>query len=250
MKEVQTALEKAKQRLEDRLDTSVKLDMVGFDACLMGMIEVAHAMRNVANYVVGSEELEPGDGWPYDTILRDLVGTPSLGAQQLAGLIVVKYGSAYTHGITQASVDVSKLDNLCTKIDSVVATLNTEWPNLKNARSNTLTYHPPYPDLDSYWGVDLWDFADEVYNRVSSTQIKAAALDLKTAIDDFVTEEHHSSDMVGSHGIAIYFPPGQTEFNNDPDHTGYNDNNTYMPVDFVKDHTWDNWLQDYYANIP
>ena len=56
--------------------------------------------------------------------------------------------------------------------------------------------------------------------------------------------------MSGSYGIAIYFPPTQTEFNNDPDHTGYEDSNTFMPVDFVKDHKWDNWLKDYYANIP
>jgi len=247
MKEVQQALEAAKQRLQERLNTQVKIDVVGFDACLMGMAEIAYAMRNVANYMVGSEDLEPGDGWPYDTILSDVVATPSMSPGNLAGLIVNRYGSAYSSGITQSSVDIAKVANLSAKIDAFTAKANSEWNKLKDARTNARDYHP---GGNSYWGVDLWDFADEVYNRVSSADIKNAALALRNAADDFVTDESHSSDMAGSHGVAIYFPPSLTKFNNDPDHTGYEDGNTFMVVDFVKNHNWDNWLQDYYANIP
>jgi hypothetical protein len=247
MKEVQQALEAAKQRLQERLNTEVKIDVVGFDACLMGMAEIAYAMRNVANYMVGSEELEPGDGWPYDTILSDVVATSSMNPKSFAGLIVNKYGSAYTDSITQSSVDIAKVMNLSAKIDSFTSKASSEWDKLKEARTNAREYHP---GGNSYWGVDLWDFADEVYNRVSSTDIKNAAIALRNAVDDFVTDESHSSNMAGSHGVAIYFPPSLTRFNNDPDHTGYEDSNTFMIVDFVKNHNWDNWLQDYYANIP
>lgn len=247
MKEVQQALEAAKQRLQERLNTAVKMDVVGFDACLMGMVEVAYAMRNVANYMVGSEETEPGDGWPYDTILSDVVKTPSIGAKGLADLIVTKYGNAYSAGITQSSVDIAKVSDVGGRIDNFTSKAISEWAKLKDARTNAKQYHPWG---NSYWGVDLWDFADEVYNRVSSADIKDAALELKNAVDDFVTNEHHSSDMAGSHGVAIYFPPSQTEFNNDPDHTGYEDSNTFMVVDFVRHHQWDNWLKDYYSNIP
>ncbi|MFQ5865941.1 MAG: clostripain-related cysteine peptidase [bacterium] len=246
LREVQQALEAAKPRILDRSGTLVKLDVVGFDACLMGMVEVAYALRNVANYVVGSEDLEPGDGWPYDTILGDLVATSSFSAEDVADLIVTKYGNAYGSGITQSSVDVAELSNVCNKIDALTNRMNTEWASLQAARANTFQYHPYGA---SYWGIDLWDFADKVYNQVTSTEIKTAALQLRNAIDDFVTNERHSPDMAGSHGVAIYFPPTQTEFNNDPDHTGYEESNTYMPVDFVKYHRWDNWLQDYYTNI-
>jgi len=248
MKEVQQALEAAKQRLQERFNTQVKIDVVGFDACLMGMAEIAYAMRNVANYMVGSEELEPGDGWPYDTILSDVVATPSMTPEALAGLIVNKYGSSYSYGgITQSSVNIDKLMDLSLKIDIFTSKANSEWDKLKEARTNTLEYHP---GGNSYWGVDLWDFADEVYNRVTSNDIKNAALALRNAVDDFVTEEHHSTAMAGSHGVAIYFPPSLTAFNNDPDHTGYEDSNTFMIVDFVKYHQWDNWLKEYYSNIP
>lgn len=248
MKEVQTALEAAKQRLQDRHNLAVKVDVVGFDACLMGMVEVAYALRDVTNYMVGSEELEPGDGWPYDAILGDLTATPAMTPTQLADLIVTEYGSSYSSGITQSAVDISKMGNLLSKVNAFANTAHGEWSELEAARTNTIQYHPWWSA--SCWGVDLWDFADEVHSRVVSPTIKTAALDLKTAIDDFVVSEHHSSNMAGSHGIAIYFPPTQAVFNDDPDHTGYEESNTFMPVDFVKYSKWDNWLQDFYLNIP
>lgn len=235
MSEVQSALQA----------TEVKLDVVGFDACLMGMIEVAYALRNVANHVVGSEWVEPGDGWPYDTILAELISTPTFDGSDLSGVIVTKYGLAYSGGITQSSVDMKQLNNVVSKIDAFAAAMSTEWAALQTAHGNTISYH--YWGL-STWGIDLWHFADNVYNEVTSAAIKSAALDLKNAIDAFMVKEHHSSDKDGSHGVAIYFPADRTTFNNDPDHTGYVQTNTIYPVDFVKQHGWDEFLQTYYTN--
>ena len=248
MREVQQALEAAKSQIRDRSGTLVKLDVVGFDACLMGMIEVAYALRDVTNFVVASEDLEPNNGWPYDTILTDLVATPSFSARDLAGLIVSRYGDAYSSGTTQASVDIAELSDLCESIDFLVSKMNTEWANISAARTDTRQYHPTY--LTTCWGVDLWDFADNLYNHASSAEMKTAALQVKSAVDDFVTNERHGSGMEGSYGIAIYFPPTQSVFNNDPDHTGYEESNTFMPVDFVNHHDWDNWLLTFYSNIP
>ncbi|UCD49764.1 MAG: IPT/TIG domain-containing protein [Phycisphaerales bacterium] len=245
MKEVQTALEGARERL----GTDVKLDVVGFDACLMGMVEVAYACRNVANYLVGSEDLEPGNGWPYDTILKDLVATPAMTPEQLATLIVDKYGAAYPNtDVTQACVDMAKVNDLAGRIDTFANAASGEWAALKAARLSSRQYHPT--GFPSCWGVDIWNFAHEVHNRVVSTQIKTAATNLKTAVDEFVLHEYHSASLAGSHGVAIYFPPTGTEFNNDPDHTGYTQTNNFMPVDFVKSHGWDEWLASYYTHNP
>ncbi len=248
MREVQDALSLAKTNLDNRNNTNVKLDVVGFDACLMGMIEVAYAIRSVANYMVGSEELEPGDGWPYNTILADLNSNPNMTAEEFAKTIVVKYEDSYSSGVTQSTYDLSELNNLTSSINNFTGKATTDWTVLKSARNNSRDYHISY--YTQFWGTDLWDFADEVYNSTSNVDIKNASADLKNAIDAFVVEEKHSSDMSGSHGVAIYFPPDQSSFNNDPQHTGYLETNTFMVVDFVAHHTWDNWLQDYYINIP
>jgi hypothetical protein len=246
MKEVQNALEAAKPMIKNRNGAMVKLDVIGFDACLMGMIEVAFALRDVAHFMVGSEELEPGDGWPYNTILGNLTDSPSSSALDVSGIIVNNYGDAYSSGITQSSVEIAQVHNVCFKIDQFANAMNTEWAAIQRARNNAKTYHPS--GFSSGWGVDLFDFADKVSNEVSSNDIKTAAQELKRTIQDFVRFERHSNDMDGSHGIAIYFPPTQTAFNNDPDHTAYQESNSFMPVDFVNTHYWDNWLLNYYLN--
>jgi hypothetical protein len=250
MKEVQLALEGAKSNLDERLNTSVVFDVVGFDACLMGMVEVAYALRNVANYMVGSEQTEPAAGWPYDAILNALAVTPSSSPQDLASIIPTEYVNFYSGGsnITQSAVNIAKLDNLITKVDDFTNAMNTEWQTLKAARDSSLRYNNGCPYYVC-WGVDLWHFADNVHNQVSSQNIKTAALDVKNGIDDFVISEHHSPDMAASHGIALYFPSDMSEFTNDPDHPAYQQNNQYYPLDFVIFHNWDDWLQLFYANL-
>ncbi len=250
MKEVQTALETAKNHLKESVDKFENLDIVGFDACLMGMVEVAYSVRNVTDYVVGSEESEPNNGWPYDRILQPLAATPTLSPKDLAGTIVTEYINSYSPnaGVTQSAVEISELANLVDKINTFTAKATTEWSVLKTARLNSRQYHPP--GYAVFWGVDLGDFADKVYNTVTTADIKAAALDLKNAVNDFVVKEGHGTNMAGSNGIAIYFPPDKNAFNNDPQHTGYEQSNTFMPVDFVLSEKWDEWLKDFYSNIP
>jgi hypothetical protein len=82
----------------------------------------------------------------------------------------------------------------------VRAKLMRSVPNRKKLEITLPAYHP---FGNSYRGVDSWDLADEVYNRVRSTEIQAAAINLKNALDNFVTNELHSLDMVGSHGIVL-----------------------------------------------
>lgn len=47
-------------------NTSFHLDIIGFDACLMATYEMAAHMAGYADYMVASEELEPGLGWNYE----------------------------------------------------------------------------------------------------------------------------------------------------------------------------------------
>ncbi|NIM12971.1 MAG: hypothetical protein GTO45_12660 [Candidatus Aminicenantes bacterium] len=247
MKEVQEALESAVTNLKGN-NGFEKFDIIGFDACLMGMVEVAYAMRNVTHYMVGSEDLEPGDGWPYDLILKELTSVQSVTPDKLARIIVTEYVNSYRGriGITQGAVDISKLNALVTAIDAFTAKANAEWSGLKEARKNTEEFNRM---TFSTWGVDLRDFADKVFNQVTSVDLKGVALDLRNAVDDFVIIEGHSSDLPGSNGVSIYFPPDQRRFDQDPDHYGYEETNTFMPVDFVKFSRWDNWLKDFYSNI-
>ncbi|MBI5627863.1 MAG: hypothetical protein HY953_03005, partial [Candidatus Rokubacteria bacterium] len=70
-----------------------KGDLVGMDACLTTMLEVAYQIRDHARVLVGSEELEPGPGWPHAAILGDLAARPAMAPAELG---------ARAHGATNA----------------------------------------------------------------------------------------------------------------------------------------------------
>jgi len=52
-----------------------KLSWIGFDACLMSSLEVAAALSPYADYMVASQEMEPGCGWNY-TFLTGIENDP------------------------------------------------------------------------------------------------------------------------------------------------------------------------------
>ena len=62
-----------------------KIDILGMDACLMSMAEVAYqTARHAPTSRVGSQEEEPGDGWPYDRILKALATKPAMSPRDLS----------------------------------------------------------------------------------------------------------------------------------------------------------------------
>jgi hypothetical protein len=68
------------------------------DACLMTMLEVAYQIRDHARVLVGSQELEPGPGWPYATVFADLVARPAMTLAELGAAIVGRYAEFYDVG--------------------------------------------------------------------------------------------------------------------------------------------------------
>jgi hypothetical protein len=53
------------------------LDILGFDACLMGNWEAANALQGFATHYLASEKLEPAAGWDYRG-LAELVANPAV----------------------------------------------------------------------------------------------------------------------------------------------------------------------------
>ena len=73
-------------------DTGIGIfELVGFDACLMGQLEVMSAVAPHARYAVGSEESEPALGWGYAGFLRALQRRPVHDRRELGQAIVDSY---------------------------------------------------------------------------------------------------------------------------------------------------------------
>lgn len=86
------------------------LELVGFDTCLMGTIDVAAAFQPFAKYLVGSEELEPGNGWLYSGWIGELAANPSMDGAQLGTAICNTYYAGCEEVGTQDQTTLSVTD--------------------------------------------------------------------------------------------------------------------------------------------
>ena len=86
------------------------LELVGFDTCLMATIDVAATFQNFAKYLVGSEELEPGNGWLYSGWMGALAEDPSMDGETLGKEICDAYYAGCEAVGTQDQTTLSLTD--------------------------------------------------------------------------------------------------------------------------------------------
>lgn len=92
-------------------------ELIGFDTCLMATIDTAYVSSLVSNYMVASEEYEPGCGWLYSEWVHDLAEKPGMNGAQLGKCICDTYieGCSYydvADETTLSVVDLTKLEPL------------------------------------------------------------------------------------------------------------------------------------------
>lgn len=84
-KEVREALEQS----------GVRFELLGFDACLMGMVEVAYELKDLARYMIASEQVIPGQGYSYAPFLAELASNPGMDGAKLGEAAVRAYHETY-----------------------------------------------------------------------------------------------------------------------------------------------------------
>ena len=66
----------------------MEFDFVGFDACLMATAETGLMLNSYADYMIASEETEPGIGWYYTDWLTALSKNTSMPTTEIGRNIV------------------------------------------------------------------------------------------------------------------------------------------------------------------
>jgi hypothetical protein len=192
-----------------------KVDLLGMDACLMTMIEVAYQVRDQAQILVGSEELEPADGWPYDTILADLVARPTMSPADLAATIVSRYIEAHRRtgaDVTQSAIALGRLDDLVGAIDALaralLASLRDPAAGLALRAAWTASLH-----FFDHLYVDLHDFAGHLGQAMGPGKVRGLCEDIRRIIEGreakspVIAEAHAGPRTPAARGLSIYFPP-------------------------------------------
>lgn len=98
--EVREALEAICEQLKEKQGKE-KIDIVDFDACLMATYEVAFELCDTVDYLVASQETEPGEGLPYDDVLKWLTMYPEASPVSFCKNLVDCYVRSYGPGGSQ-----------------------------------------------------------------------------------------------------------------------------------------------------
>lgn len=180
--------------------SGVHYDFIGFDACLMATVETAYALYPYADYLIASEETEPGTGWYYTGWLDALsknpsASTPSIGSKIIQDFVDGPDASFYDSN-TLAVIDLSKIpalhDELFAYLDNARDGLQgSGYQRISRARSNAKSYGD-----GEYDQIDIRDFVEKA-NLNNSNQLLSKLDDAVVCFD---------TNINNSYGLAMYFP--------------------------------------------
>ena len=184
-----------------------KFDFIGFDACLMATLETALVCDQYADYLIGSEESEPGTGWYYTTWLNKLSENTAIPTVTLAQSIIDSFVSSCASaggGVTLSVIDLAELHGtIPSTFRDFAASTNEllksdDYKQVSNARAGARQFAAS----SRINQVDLIDLAQ----RIDTTESKAFAKALKNCV------KYNKSTISRSYGISIYFPYESTSF--------------------------------------
>lgn len=184
------------------------IDIYGSDACLMQMVEVATEMKDSVNYFVGSEETEPGEGWPYAPFMQRWIANPNYTPAEVSVALSQEYLKAYSGGVYgQKSVTFSALD--MSKLDAVIASSAKLATHLSSMDAASLKkIKSSLPKVQDYYSSDYKDYADFI-STVKALPIQrdeAILADITANIKAMVLTVDSSPSYKKSTGLSIWIP--------------------------------------------
>jgi len=180
-----------------------KLDLLAFDACLMGMWEVADAAAPYARVFVASEDTVPSTGFPYEALLGPFVASTGTTAAQLGAAMADTYHDASADNVTLSAVDLDAQPALDAAVSAFADALLAHpevFDKVETARAASLAFDDPE-------SVDLGDFAHRVAAMTSCpADLAAAANALEAQLGRSVLHNRARAPRAPATGLAIYLP--------------------------------------------
>jgi len=224
--------------LQKALDVDVPIDILGFDACLMGMFEVAYQLRNQANFIVGSQFVEPASGWDYPRVLEDL--SIEKDSKSMAEELVKFYADYYEYesfDVTQSAYNLEVIEDVAKSLDMFAKLLLENLEDRKDLKYTILSSQ--LFNKNEY--VDMVDFVKNIQGRLKIESLEPYAKKLLDALDKFIVANHNVGySMRDANGVSLYFPSQKCPFKETFE--------MYEKLDFSKDYPyWISLIKWYYS---
>ncbi|WP_298622706.1 clostripain-related cysteine peptidase [uncultured Legionella sp.] len=189
-------------------------ELIGFDACFLGNAETYAGLYPYTNYLIGSEDLEPGNGWQYNTFLSFIQQKPTASGLDIG----INIANGFTEqnkddSTTLSVVDASAMPNVLSAINAFADALKphtndvSNWISIAASRLKAPDYSTSVWDNKSRDLVDLVEFAKLVQAQFASDMpLYFASGDLIVAVNEAVKYTKNSENRQASHGLSAYFP--------------------------------------------
>jgi len=266
--------------------SGLKTDVLLFAACVLAMIEVAYEYCESdaeVDYIVASEGYDPMPGFPWDTILTELVAHPDMDSLALATLVVdehvdyynVKHwaetgphqetempqgedpGTAwwwmsYEH-VTFTVLDVSRMGEVASDMDDLVRAIIPEMDEyeiiLSDARTDAIL---PWSQNGWERSVDLPRLVKAVRDR-SSGAVASSCEAVLESVSDAIVYHRTLDERSGYEGMGIFFPMSLAMYENCQVYYGQwpvPQWSEYYGEMLFADETWLDFLYAYWGAVP
>ena len=186
-------------------EADVVFDFIGFDACLMATLETALMLAPYADYMIASEETEPGVGWYYTDWLTALGENTSMPTIEIGKNIVDDFVDTCAkkcqgQKTTLSVVDLAELEKTVPEELAAFAKSTSElmkdneYKTVSDARYNTREFAQSS-------AIDQIDLAHLAQNLGTEE-----GKELAEALLSAVKYNRTSSNMTNAYGLSIYFP--------------------------------------------
>jgi hypothetical protein len=230
------------------------LDIIGFDACLMGMVEVASIVKSNATFMVASQDIEYGNGCNYTKMLRPFLTAP-LEPKELAEHMVRAYDEEYrpiASDFTQSAFQLSVTTTLEENINTVAQLLSvlfieTKSKNIRNlvklcksAQYCTCFDEPSYIDLCHFYKnlikyIPYVQLNNQDQGKLLLERLNAVLQQGVEIINQLVIQNAAGSGLKNAHGVSIYFPE-------------YRLSGSYLQSNFGANNAWSSFLHLYLSS--
>jgi hypothetical protein len=237
--------------------TGKKLDIIGFNACLMGSAEVAYQLRNCADIMVASQEVENAPGWPIAEIMRRVAEAPAdhaLSPTEVAQCIVAESEKNPLAMPTLSALDLKKIDAVKSATEELSRNLiDPALSSYQIRKSIRESLHfgqmaaPPEGDH-----VDIIDMCGHISlnEKIARPSVNAACEELSHKVKEaLIAGEHAGKGMEEAHGLSLYAPANRMTYDpfscKNPITNAYDEKSSfsYRKLDFSQDSKWEELLR-------
>jgi hypothetical protein len=245
-------LEVALETIYSKILNGKKFSIIGFDACLMGMVEVANIIKEYADIMIASPEVIYGTGFNYTKVLSPFTKT-TLDPHTFAKHIVRVYEQTYgkiTDDFTLSALNLNAISALEENINTVATLLISSLEKqdgdsirqaLRASKSKLLCTHfdePSYLDLHHLYSnleanLPQFKYKDPTRGKVIKEALAKALAQGRALIKTIAFANTAGATLSNSTGISIYFPERKVH-------------NSYYKTNFAQSNQWIKLIAQYH----